>query len=88
MNRREALARDAARAAVELVIDEIHELRMEVHDNPVYWAAFHRAILKDMRPARRAFAWWHKRRLRNAKAAIEAHKTLAAACTQRVQHLI
>lgn len=88
MNRREALARDAARAAVELVIDEIHELRMEVHDNPVYWAAFHRAILKDMSPARRAFAWWHKRRLRNAKAAIEAHAMLAAACVQRVQHLM
>lgn len=88
MSTRERLAREAAKAAVNLVIDQIHELRMEVHDNPVYWAAFHRAILEDMAPARRRIAWWHKRRLRNAKAAIKAHAALAAACSSKIAGLV
>lgn len=76
----ENLARDAARSAVSVVKDVIEARREELHDNPVYWYAYEKALLAGMTRARRRVAWWHKKRMREAAAAIQADKALAERC--------
>ena len=78
----EDLARAAARSAVQVVRDVIEDRREELHDNPVYWYAYEKALLAGMTPARRRVAWWHKKRMREAAAAIQADRVLANRCAQ------
>lgn len=82
MTREEAAAK-IAREAVAEIAHVLIAIGMQVHDNPPYWAAYHRAMLASFSPARRAFAWRHRIRLRRAKAAIKAHAALAAVCAGR-----
>jgi hypothetical protein len=76
-------AERVASDAVGQVIEAIQAERMQVHDNPVYWYHFHRAVLQGMTPRRRKVAWWHRKRMRLAHAAMVASKAIMVACAMK-----
>lgn len=78
-------AERVASDAVAQVIEAIRSERMQIHDNPVYWYHYHRYVLEAMPPRRRRVAWWHKKRCRNAHAAMRASRYLAKACKEASQ---
>jgi len=73
-------AREAADRVVSTVLGEVLREFDDRRDNPVYWYAFHDAMLRGMSKHRRRVAWWHKLMRRRYKAHVAAKAAYAKAC--------